>query len=129
MVYMVHASLAGYVDGLNCIATSCLHCLIAATCLHCLIAATCLHGQELTRSTTVDMVLQLAGTGKIAAGATATVQLSGPDARAMNNPNYYKHSAESQALANVSCSCRRQPTPLLAMLLVHICWLIAHMAQ
>ena len=46
-------------------------------------------------------VLQLGGTARIPAGGTATIELAGPDARALNNPGYYKHSAESQALANV----------------------------
>lgn len=47
-------------------------------------------------------VLQLGGTGRIPAGATASIELSGPDARATNNPGYYQHSAESKALADVS---------------------------
>ena len=45
--------------------------------------------------------LQL-GTGKIPIGASATIELSGPDARAMNNPAYYQHSEESKRLADVS---------------------------
>ena len=49
----------------------------------------------------VPVLLQL-GTGKIPAGGTASIELSGPDARAMNNPAYYKHSEESKQLADVS---------------------------
>lgn len=48
-----------------------------------------------------SVLLQL-GTGKIPAGGTASIELSGPDARAMNNPSYYKHSEESKQLADVS---------------------------
>lgn len=43
------------------------------------------------------------GTGKVPIGGSATVELSGPDARAMNNPAYYQHSEESKRLADVSC--------------------------
>ncbi|KAL3142916.1 hypothetical protein ABBQ38_003203 [Trebouxia sp. C0009 RCD-2024] len=43
---------------------------------------------------------RLGGTGRIPAGATASIELSGPDARATNNPGYYQHSAESKALAD-----------------------------
>lgn len=49
-------------------------------------------------------MLQLGGTGRIPAGATASIELSGPDARVTNNPGYYQHSAESKALANVGLS-------------------------
>lgn len=43
---------------------------------------------------------RLGGTSRIPAGATASIELSGPDARAMNNPAYYQHSAESKALVD-----------------------------
>ena len=56
------------------------------------------------RRRNVPHSLQL-GTGRIPAGATASIELSGPDARAMNNPGYYQHSAESKALTDVSHTC------------------------
>ncbi len=49
-------------------------------------------------------MVQLGGAGRIPAGASATIELSGPDARVTNNPGYYQHSAESKALANVGVS-------------------------
>ncbi|KAA6429691.1 MAG: Qc-SNARE SYP7-family [Trebouxia sp. A1-2] len=54
-------------------------------------------GRALTQ---ICLMVQLGGTGRIPAGATATIELSGPDARVTNNPGYYQHSAESKALAN-----------------------------
>jgi hypothetical protein len=54
--------------------------------------------------TQICLMVQLGGTGRIPAGATATIELSGPDARVTNNPGYYQHSAESKALAIVGVS-------------------------
>lgn len=64
--------------------------------------------------------LQLGGTGRIPAGATASIELSGPDARATNNPGYYQHSAESKALADVSPTNAVSPAAGGAELAVHV---------
>lgn len=69
--------------------------------------------------------LQL-GTGKVPIGASATVELSGPDARAMNNPAYYQHSEESKRLADVSCCCLKAYLELLSKPSKHLAefWLV-----
>ena len=61
-------------------------------------------GFDASKAYTDFLMVQLGGAGRIPAGASATIELSGPDARVTNNPGYYQHSAESKALANVGVS-------------------------